>query len=150
MTEGVEMRPMHEGDLTAVSSIYASHVGAPPPESFSVRVRRLFQEPSTSVALVAEVGGQVVGYVVAEVRSWEFGSEPAGWVFGVSVSGDHAGKGIARGLLDSAVRSLRDLGANGLRTMVANDDVAMLRLFRGAGFVAGPYTELELTPEEDA
>ena len=149
MSDGVEMRAMHEGDLPAVSSIYASHVGAPLPESFSARIRRLFDEPQTSVALVAEADGRVVGYVVAEVRSWEFGSAPAGWVFGVSVSRDHAGKGVARALLGSAVRRLRDLGAEGLRTMVANDDVAMLRLFRSAGFVAGPYTQLELTPEEE-
>lgn len=145
----VEMRPMREGDLEIVSRIYASRVGSPPPVSFSTRVRRLFESPDASVAVVAESGGEVIGYVVGEVRSWEFGSEPAGWIFGVSVATEHEGRGIARSLVARAVTRLRVLGARTVRTMAANDDVAVLRLFRNAGFVAGPYTQLELGEEDE-
>jgi ribosomal protein S18 acetylase RimI-like enzyme len=149
VSEGVVMRPMRADDLDVVSRIYASHVGSAPVESFSARVRRLFEEPATSVALVAEVGEAVAGYVVGEVRSWEFGSEPAGWIFGVSVAPEHEGRGIARSLLASAVDQLLARGARTVRTMVSNDDVPVLRLFRNAGFVAGPYTQLELGPEDE-
>ena len=139
---------MRLGDIEAVSRIYEARADAAPPPTFSARLRRLFEEPERSVALVAEHAGEVIGYVVAELRSWEFGSEPAGWVFGVSVAQEHEGEGVARTLLEAATRGLRSMGASTVRTMVRGDDVAVLRLFRGRGFVAGPYTQLELSLDE--
>lgn len=140
-----EMREMRAEDLERVSAIYASHTGAPPPASFQDRVRRLFEDDEDAVALVAEENAIIVGYVVAEVRSWEFGSSPAGWVFGLSVDHEHEGRGIAHALLERALAKLRSFGVATARTMVREDDVAVLRLFRSGGFKAGPYTELEIS-----
>jgi hypothetical protein len=35
--------------------------------------------------LVAETDGEIHGFIIGEVRDWEFGSPPCGWVFGISV-----------------------------------------------------------------
>src|SRR6188768_3674399 len=35
--------------------------------------------------LVADLAGRVVGFVIGEVRDWEFGSPPCGWVFAIDV-----------------------------------------------------------------
>ena len=42
------------------------------------------QDPSRFF-LVSVLEKEVQGYVVGEVRDWEFGSAPCGWVFGIGV-----------------------------------------------------------------
>lgn len=141
----VEIRSLAEQDLDAIASVYAAHTGVPPPGAWRRRVGALLGDGAeASVALVATVAGEVIAYLVGEVRSWEFGSDAAGWIFALGVARGHEGRGVARSLLDAALPRFRALGVDTVRTMVKRDDVAMLRFFRDAGFVAGPYTELEL------
>jgi len=155
-TVDVLVRAMTGGDLDAVAAIHATQTRAIPPASWRKRVSGLLEraEPDSGVALVAvdartgDPGRRILGYLAGEVRSWEFGSGPAGWVFGLAVSPEQQGQGIARRLSDAALRRFREMGVTTVRTMVRRDDVAVLRFFRAAGFVAGPYTELELNLEE--
>ena len=145
-----ELRDMRQSDLSRVSAIYAAHAGQPPPDRWQARVGDLLLRLD-GVALVAEVGGLVVGYLTGDVRVWEFGSESAGWIFGLGVAPEHQGAGLARAMLARGVARMRELGVTTVRTMVRGDDVAVLRLFRSGGFAAGPYTELEVTlgPSEE-
>jgi GNAT superfamily N-acetyltransferase len=49
----------------------------------------------------ARGGRRLVGFVVGEVRAWEFGSEPCGWLFAMSVDPkarqQHVGEQLVRG-----------------------------------------------------
>ena len=60
--------------------------------------------------LVAEATGRVVGFVIGEVRDWEFGSAPCGWVFGIDVEPGSRQAGIGS---SPAGRHLRSLPARG-------------------------------------
>ncbi len=137
----LSVRAMAEADLRAVERLYRALVGA-------ARRRR---EPidrawlGRAVALVGVDGaGRVRGYLVGDVRSWEFGSAPAGWIFALGVDPRVARHGLGRRLLDEAVEGFARLGIQTVRTMVRRDDVPVLRFFRGGHFTAGPYVELEL------
>ncbi len=154
------IRTLTSEDLDAVAAIYAAHTAATPPATWRARLSSLLTGSGATVALVAALpatdgvaGGsdqgadQVIGYLVGEVRSWEFGSPPAGWIFALAVAREHQDRGVARRLATEAVQRFRALGVSTLRTMVRRDDVDVLRFFRGAGYVAGPYTELELDLE---
>lgn len=133
-------------DLPAVARIFEKRAGARPPAGWRDHLRALIANPAAGVALVATAAGakESIGYVAGEVRSWEFGSEPAGWIFALAVDGDWQRHGAGRALLEGAVKRLRETGVRTVRTMVSRDDVAVLRFFRREQFVAGPYTELEL------
>ena len=48
--------------------------------------------------LVAEAEGRVVGFVIGEVRDWEFGSPPCGWVFAIDVDPTVRQRGIGAAL----------------------------------------------------
>ncbi len=135
---------MVSADLPEVAAIYADRTGVEPPPSWLDRVSELLDRPHGTVAVVAGEGGRVLGYLVGEVRSWEFGSGPAGWIVGVGVSRASQGSGVGRQLIDAALAGFRAAGVDAARTMVRRDDVDVLRFFRNAGFAAGPYTELEL------
>jgi ribosomal protein S18 acetylase RimI-like enzyme len=145
-----ELRAMRRDDLPAVADIYRFHVQREPPRQWMEAAGRSLGEPGgPALAWVAEdEQSRVIGYVAGEVRSWEFGSEPAGWITGVGVDGAHRHTGVGRALLTAMLTAFRRRDVSTVRTMVQRDDVPVLRFFRAAGFAAGPYTEMELSLEE--
>jgi GNAT superfamily N-acetyltransferase len=98
--------------------------------------------------LVAELrkskaGSPILGFIVGEVRAWEFGSEPCGWVFALSVDPGARLHGVGHGLLDAIAGNFRAAGVGKMRTMVARDNPLPLLFFRSEGMMAGPYIQLE-------
>jgi GNAT superfamily N-acetyltransferase len=86
---------------------------------------------------------QLAGFVVGEIRAWEFGSPPCGWVIALSVSPEKREQGIGTLLFDALCAEMRKDGATTIRTMVLGNDKVNLSFFRGEGLAAGPYIELE-------
>jgi ribosomal protein S18 acetylase RimI-like enzyme len=85
----------------------------------------------------------IVGFIVGEVRAWEFGSAPCGWVFALSVEPEARLRGIGEALLEAISTEFRNAGVSKMRTMVAKDSRLPLLFFRGEGMMAGPYIQLE-------
>ncbi|MCK4509343.1 MAG: GNAT family N-acetyltransferase [Desulfuromonadales bacterium] len=93
--------------------------------------------------LVAEISGEVVGFIVGEVRAWEFGSPPCGWVFALSVSPKNREMGIGQLMLKEICQRLKKAGVTTVRTMVDREDKLTLSFFRSQGLRTGRYVELE-------
>jgi ribosomal protein S18 acetylase RimI-like enzyme len=92
---------------------------------------------------VAEAGARIVGYLVGEVRDWEFGSPPCGWVFGIGVRPDEREAGIGAALLEAITANFRRLGVATVRTLIARDNQLVLSFFRSQGMMAAPVIPLE-------
>jgi ribosomal protein S18 acetylase RimI-like enzyme len=86
---------------------------------------------------------QVLGFIIGEVRAWEFGSAPCGWVFALSVLPGARLHGIGRALFDAISAAFKKVGMTKTRTMVARDNMLHSLFFRGEGMMAGPYIQLE-------
>ncbi len=140
------VRELRATDLDRVVEIDAQHTGRRKPGYW----RRLFDDfvggrgDTLRVGLAAELDGQMAGYLLGEVRAFEFGSEPCGWVFAIGVDRRHLRRRIASTLLAAACRHFRDAGIECVRTMVRRNDVPVLSFFRANGFVGGSFVELEL------
>jgi ribosomal protein S18 acetylase RimI-like enzyme len=93
--------------------------------------------------LVAESKGKVVGFIVGEVRAWEFGSPPCGWVFALAVSPNAREKGIGQRMFEEICNRLKQIGVSMVRTMVDRDNKLTLSFFRSQGLRTGRYIELE-------
>ncbi|MGE5823308.1 MAG: N-acetyltransferase family protein [Bacteroidota bacterium] len=93
--------------------------------------------------LVADSGGRIEGFVIGEVRDWEFGSPPCGWVFAISVRPDARLGGVGTRLLEAISASFRKLGVSKLRTMLSRDNNLILSFFRSQGMMAAPFIPLE-------
>jgi ribosomal protein S18 acetylase RimI-like enzyme len=95
--------------------------------------------------LVAESdpGGSLVGFVIGEVRAWEFGSEPCGWLFALSVDPKARQQHIGEQLFEALSDRFRQAGIGTMRTMVSRDSPQVLAFFRGEGMMAGRYFQLE-------
>jgi len=85
----------------------------------------------------------ILGYVVGEVRAWEFGSGPCGWVIALSVDPDARLQHIGERLFEAITEEFRRNGVGTLRTMVARDNPLHMTFFRSEGMMAGPYIQLE-------
>lgn len=143
--DAVRIRPLLRADLAGVTRIDAHHTGTRKPAYW----RRVFSEfleardGRVRVGLAAQGPRGLVGYLLGEVRAFEFGSEPCGWVFSVGVDPGHAREGVASALLEEALRAFRRVGVAKVRTMVRRNDVPVLAFFRAHGFAGGAYVQLE-------
>lgn len=88
--------------------------------------------------------GRVLGFVIGEVRAWEFGSEKCGWVFAISIDPGAREAGIGQALLKTIADSFRAVGVRTVRTMIARDNHLLMSFFRSEGMKAGPYLQLEM------
>jgi len=80
------VRPVRRTDLDQVIAIDATVTGLEKRKYWASVFRRYGAGGSSEPQfLVALVQGRVVGFVIGEVRDWEFGSPPCGWVFAIDV-----------------------------------------------------------------
>lgn len=100
--------------------------------------------------LVAESDGRVCGFVIGEVRDWEFGSPPCGWVFAIDVDPQARLAGSGTALLAALRQRFRDVGVTMLRTMISRDNQLLLSFFRSLGMTAGRLIPLQMEVGEGA
>jgi ribosomal protein S18 acetylase RimI-like enzyme len=93
--------------------------------------------------LVAETHAQTVGFLIGEVRAWEFGSPPCGWVFAITVSPKVRELGVGQRMFEETCNRLKKIGITTVRTMVDRDNKVTLSFFRSQGMRTGRYVELE-------
>lgn len=142
----VHIRRLDPLDLTRVVELDARQRGVAVP-GYWRRVRATYLDHDRDrlrIALGAETGGELVGFLFGEERAFEFGSEPCGWIFAVAVDPDLQRRGIASRLLAEACRRFRKAGLTTVRTMIRRRDVPVLSFFRAHGFAAGEFTQLEV------
>ncbi len=94
-------------------------------------------------SLKAKSDASILGFIIGEVRAWEFGSAPCGWVFALSVEPRARLRGIGQALLEAIAIEFKKAGVGKMRTMIARDNRLHLLFFRSEGMMAGPYIQLE-------
>ncbi len=107
------------------------------------------RRPRDRFFLVAEPAARgpakhLLGFIIGEVRAWEFGSAPCGWIFALSVEQGARLRGVGEALLEAISAEFEKSGVTKVRTMVARSDRLPMLFFRGAGMAAGPYIQLEM------
>jgi ribosomal protein S18 acetylase RimI-like enzyme len=138
------IRAAEPGDLAAVVAIDAGITGLAKPDYwFEIFHRYGTRGRQQRFFLVAERGGEIDGYVVGEIRDWEFGSPPCGWVFAISVRPEAREDGLGSRLLEAICDHFRRAGVSKVRTLLARDNHLVLSFFRSQGMTAAPVIPLE-------
>ncbi len=139
----LNIRPAEPEDMAAVMTIDARITGEEKPAYWTELFER-FGRRDDRYFLLAETEQGVVGYVVGEVRAWEFGSPPCGWVFAVGVDPEVRVRKIGTRLFHALCDALQARGIDTIRTMTARDDGLNMAFFRSQGMMGGPFIELEM------
>ena len=142
------VRPARRSDLDAVIALDAGETGIVKREYFRTLFKRYGEgQAAERQFLVAISGSEVVGFVIGEVRDWEFGSPPCGWVFAINVNPRARQSGAGTRLLGAICAGFRKAGARTVRTILARENTLILSFFRSQGMMAAPFIPLELDLE---
>ena len=137
------VRGVLAGDLEQVIEIDAVVTGLRKAGYWADILRRYGGGRRQRHFLVAEADERIEGFIIGEVRDWEFGSAPCGWVFAISVRPDARLGGVGTRLLEAICDSFKRAGVSKLRTILARDNQLILSFFRSQGMMAAPFIALE-------
>jgi GNAT superfamily N-acetyltransferase len=141
----VQIRPIEAADLNDVIAIDAEASGMEKVDYWYELFHRYGSRGRQQrFFLIAEAHGTIQGFVIGEVRDWEFGSPPCGWVFGIAVRQSARVHRIGTGLLAAILDCFRHAGVNKVRTITGRDNSLVLSFFRSQGMMAAPFIPLEL------
>jgi ribosomal protein S18 acetylase RimI-like enzyme len=141
----IAVRPVRRADLERVIAIDAMVTGMRKQDYWRALYRRYGSVDNDARRfLVAEGDGRVLGFVIGEIRDWEFGSPPCGWVFAISVDPSARLAGVGTRLLDAIAQAFRRKGVTKLRTLLSRDNTLILSFFRSQGMTAGSLLPLEM------
>lgn len=146
--DAVAVRPVRRADLDQVIALDATVTGLEK-QSYWRSVYRRYGAGTNPQRhfLVAVAGRRIVGFLIGEVRDWEFGSPPCGWVFAIDVAPDRRQAGVGTQLLQAVCTLFRRVGVRTVRTMLSSDNTLILSFFRSQGMMAGPLIPLEMDLE---
>ncbi len=139
----LHIRGAAETDLAAIMTFDERSNKDANPRYWQEMFARYGNDENKQLFLVCEAGNEIVGFIIGEVRDWEFGSHPCGWVFALGVRPDIRLSSIATRLYSEMCKFFQQAGVTTVRTMLARQDIDSLSFFRSQGMMAGPYVELE-------
>ncbi len=143
-SRGLRIRPAEADDLDQVIAIDTEITGIEKVDYWYELFHRYgLRSHQNRLFLVADDGGILQGYIIGEVRDWEFGSAPCGWVFGINVRPETREGGIGSKLLDAICAGFKRSGVTKVRTMLARDNGLIMSFFRSQGMMAAPFIALE-------
>jgi ribosomal protein S18 acetylase RimI-like enzyme len=130
----LRIRPLEDTDLGDITAIDEKITGRYRPQVWEERlVYYMRRDPEAS--LVAERDGRVIGFMLGEVRSGDFGLEqPTGWIEVLGVDPAERGSGIGRRLADGMLGYFRNRGAVSVRTLIDEGMDEIGRFFVALGF----------------
>ena len=143
-TPKVQIRALEDTDIGGITSLDEKIGGQYRPEVWERRIGYyLRRDPEALV--VAEVDGKVVGFMLGEVRSGEFGlEEPTGWVEVLGVDPDLRGQAIGRRMANRMLSHFRTQGTTTVRTLVDETMGGIAEFFEHLGFEPAPVRSLVL------
>jgi N-acetylglutamate synthase-like GNAT family acetyltransferase len=141
----VTIRPVRRADLDSIVAIDTLVTGMEKRENWNSVYRKYGRAATPGQHfLIALKDDEVIGFVIGEVRDWEFGSPPCGWVFAIDVRPDARLGGTASALLQAICAGFKKLGVTKVRTLLALDNTLILSFFRSQGMMIAPFIPLEM------
>jgi len=142
--ENMKIRSLKKEDLETIIEIDEKVLGENRRDYWE-RKLALMNEKSSQVSLVAEVGGEVAGFILGDVSGWEFGvPDTIGWIDTIGVDPVYQKKGLATALAHELIKKLKAMGVRTIYTLVSWDDWDLLQFFHAIGFTRGDMINLEL------
>lgn len=138
----VTVRRMSPQDTDAILKINEKITGRPHEAQWESRIIDLLARNPLG-CLVAEAEGKIAGFVLGDIRGWEFAIPKSGWIEIVGVDPDFQGKGVARALIEKLGLYFRNHNVEQVLTMVNWNDAGLVGFFRSLGFERSEFIVLE-------
>ncbi len=138
----VTVRRMRTQDTEAILKIDEKITGRPHEAQYESRIIDALNRNPLG-CLVAEEKGRIVGFILADIRGWEFAIPKSGWIEIVGVDPDTQGKGVAKALIEKLDLYFRNNNVERVMTMIDWNDAGLVGFFRAMGFERSEFIILQ-------
>ncbi len=134
MSGETNIRVLEDTDLSGIIQLDEKILGNYRPDVWEHRIT-YYQRRDPEAPVVAIADGKLVGFMLGEVRSGEFGlEEPTGWIEVMGVDPDQRGQAVGRRLAEQMLEHFRSRGATTVRTLVDEESEGIAGFFSALGF----------------
>ena len=138
----VEIRSVTAADLERIKDIDRVLVGPDRVLSWPLTAEANWWVKRPKLNFVAEIGGEVVGFLLGDVRAVEYGTDTSGWIDIVGVAPEYQGRGIGRRLVEAFGRECQRDGVKA-RVVIREDDEQLVGFWTAVGFLRGKLVSYE-------
>ncbi|TET89295.1 MAG: N-acetyltransferase [Methanomassiliicoccales archaeon] len=138
----VEIRRMREKDIPATIAIRESITKKKVPKFWQHEIAIRLLE-SDNQCFVATFSKKVVGFIIGETKTLDFGVTKSGWLVDVGIDPNYMGQGIGKKLGKAMLRGFNSKGINRIFTAVRWDSSDLLAFFKSIGFERSEFINLE-------
>lgn len=136
----VQIRPLQDTDLGDITGLDETIGGEYRPDVWEMRLG-YYMRRDPDASLVAELDGKVVGFMLGEMRSGEFGLEqPTGWIEVMGVDPEVRGRSVGRRLAEGMLDYFKSRGATTVRTLVDSEMDGIAQFFEALDFAPAGLT----------
>jgi len=160
MLNEVKIRVLNENDLDAVVEIDKKVLGKERRDFWKRKM--VYADIYPRPALVAELDGKVVGFIMGYVSGWEFGvPDTVGWIDTLGVDPAYQRRGVGRALFNALIENFKRSGiekasgvdgaekpliegVNVVYTLANWNDWDLIEFYHAMGFKKGEMLNLKL------
>lgn len=138
----VKIRRMSEADLPKIKEIDKELVGPHRSISWPLRIEAHWWVYRGLPNFVAEVDGELVGFILGDIRGVEYGTEVGGWIDMMGVLPRFQSMGIGRKLVESFCSECQKQGVK-VMVIVVGSDQRLVKFWNSIGFRKGNLVSYE-------
>jgi ribosomal protein S18 acetylase RimI-like enzyme len=141
MEKGIKIRKIKAEDVSEIGAIQESILQKKVSKKWIQKVEDHLKKQE-ALGFVASKDGQVVGFIIGQIKGEGFGLEQSGWIEVVGVHPRQMGIGIGRILAERLFAFFKKEGIRDIHTVVRWDAGDMLSFFKAIGFDRSPFINL--------
>ena len=136
------IRHMTEQDFESVAQIQGAITKTKISHDLE-NILRNYRQKDAEACLVSEDEGNVVGFVIGDIKDWGFGLEKSGWLEILGVHPKYMGQGIGKALGRQLMDHFKAKNIRSVYTAVRWDSGDLLAFFKSIGFDRSDLINLE-------
>lgn len=97
------------------------------------------------LSFVAEYRGEVVGFLLGDVKSYEFGLAQSAWIETIGVDPAYQRHGVGGRLVQAFLDHCRRSGIGSVHSLIKENDAGVRTFYEAIGFARGELINMEKT-----
>lgn len=143
MEDTVDIRGITLNDAEAIQTIRKAISEDDADVNFEKIIEQQAAEGSDKSSLVAEINGQVAGYMISTTLYAGFGIKKSAWIMDIGVHPDFMGQGIGVKLANKICEIYKEKGIQNIYSSVLWDSTDVLSFFKKLGFERSDFINLK-------
>jgi ribosomal protein S18 acetylase RimI-like enzyme len=139
--ENITLRKMKKEDVGEISAIYGGITQKTVHPDFNGLIEQHAQRDE-DICLVAELDGQIVGFMISYILTLGFGIEKSAWIATLGVKPEYMGQDIGKNLANKIFEYYKSEGIENVYTSVRWNSSDLLSFFKTLGFDRSNFINL--------